>query len=127
MVFSVDFCDHLPHSTRTIREDGTNESLKPRGSQHITMESRKALEYLEDLAEKLGIEIVYERLGEEEFSVRGDLCKVKGAYKIFMDRSKPVEDQIAILSRALSTFDTEGIYLLPYIREILEIARRSSE
>ena len=38
------------------------------------MESRKVLEYLEDLALKLGIEIVYERLGGEEFSVRGGLC-----------------------------------------------------
>lgn len=91
------------------------------------MQSRKVLEHLEDLAEKLGIEIVHERLVEEDFSVRGGLCKVKGTYKILLDRSKLLEDQIAILSRALASFDTEGIYLLPYIREILEEARRSSK
>ena len=49
------------------------------------MESRKVLEYLEDLAERLDVEIVYEKLREEDFSVGGGLCKVKGAYKIFME------------------------------------------
>ncbi|MBW2038071.1 MAG: hypothetical protein JRI46_00500 [Deltaproteobacteria bacterium] len=90
------------------------------------MQSRQVLEYLEDLAERLGVEIVYEKLGEEEFFVRGGLCKVKGTFKIFIDRSKPMEDQIEILARALSSFDTEEVYLFPYIREILEKARRSS-
>ncbi len=91
------------------------------------MESRKVLEYLEELAEKLGVEIVYEKLGEGEFSVGGGLCKVRGTYKIFMDRSETMEDRVEILARALSSFDTEGVYLLPFIRKILEKAHRSSE
>lgn len=90
------------------------------------MHSRQVLEYLEDLSEKLGIEIVDEKLGDPEFSIRGGLCKVKGTFKIYVDRSKSIEDQIIILSRALSSFDTEEMYLLPYIREILDKARRSS-
>lgn len=90
------------------------------------MQSRQVLEYLEDLAEKLGIEIVDEKLGDPEFSIKGGLCKVKGTFKIYVDRSKSSEDQIAILSRALSFFDTEEMYLLPYIREILDKARESS-
>jgi len=91
------------------------------------MESRKILEYLEELALKLDVEIVYEKLGEEEFSARGGLCKIKGAYKIFMDRSEPLEGQIKILAHALSSFDTEGVYVLPFIREILDKAKRFSE
>lgn len=90
------------------------------------MHSRQVLEYLEDLSEKLGIEIVDEKLGDPEFSIRGGLCKVKGTFKIYVDRSKSIEDQIIILSRALSSFNTEEMYLLPYIREILDKARRSS-
>ena len=90
------------------------------------MQARKVLEYLEDLAEKLGVEIVYEKLGDEDFRVRSGLCKVKGTHKIFMDRSERVEDRIEILARALSCFDTEGVYLLPYIRGILEKAQRLS-
>ncbi len=85
------------------------------------------MEYLEELALKLGVEIVYGKLGEEEFSARGGLCKIKGAYKIFMDRSETIEGQIKILARALSSFDTEGVYVLPFIREILDKAKRFSE
>jgi len=85
------------------------------------------LGYLEDLAFRLGIEIVYEKLGEADFSVDGGLCKVKGAYKIFMDPSAPIEVQIEILVRALSSFQIEGLYLLPFIREILEKAQKSSQ
>jgi hypothetical protein len=87
------------------------------------MDSTKLLEYLEDLAFRLGVEIVYEKLGEEEFSARGGLCKVKGVYKIFIDRSETIEGQIKILACALSSFDTEGLYILPFIREILDKAQ----
>jgi hypothetical protein len=87
------------------------------------MQSRQVLEHLEDLAERLGVEIVYQKLGEDDFSVRGGLCKVSGTFKVFIDRSKTVEDQIQILARGLSSFDTEEVYLFPYIREILDKAR----
>ncbi len=91
------------------------------------MESRKILEYLEDLAFRLGVEIIYEKLEGEEFSARGGLCKVKGTYKIFMDRSESIEGQIKILAYALSSFNTEGIYILPFIREILDKAQSTPE
>ncbi len=91
------------------------------------MQNSKVLGYLEDLAFRLAIEIVYEKLGEADFSVDGGLCKVKGAYKIFMDPSAPIEIQIEILVRALSSFQIEGVYLLPFIREILEKAQKSSQ
>ncbi len=87
------------------------------------MQSRQVLEHLEDLAERLGVEIVYQKLGEEDFSVRGGLCKVNGTFKVFIDRSKTAEDQIQILARGLSSFDMEEVYLFPYIREILDKAR----
>ena len=88
------------------------------------MESRKALEYLENLAEKLGVEIIYEKLGQEDIPVKGGLCKVKGTYKIFVDPCESVTAKIAVLARALSSFDTEGIYLIPFVREILEKTQR---
>jgi hypothetical protein len=91
------------------------------------MDSRKILEYLEELALKLGVEIVYEKLEGEDFPVGGGLCKVKGVYKIFMDRSEPLEGQIKILAHALSSFDTEEVYILPFIREILDKAQSTSE
>jgi hypothetical protein len=88
------------------------------------MQSMQVLEYLEDLAERLGVEIVYQKLGEEEFSVKGGLCKINGTFKIFIDRTKSLEDQITIVAQGLSSFDTEEVYLFPYIRDFLEKARR---
>jgi hypothetical protein len=96
------------------------------GVKLITMHPRKVLQHFEDLAEKLGIEIVDEKLGETEFPVKGGLCKVKGTFKIFLDRSESIEARIEILAKALSSFDLENVYLVPYIREVLERARRSS-
>ena len=91
------------------------------------MHNRKVLEYLEDIAFRLGIEVVCEKLGEADFSIEGGLCKVKGVHKIFMDPSAPLELQIEIIARALSSFQTEELYLLPFIREILEKAQKSSQ
>jgi len=90
------------------------------------MQNSKVLGYLEDLAFRLDIEIVYEKLREADSSIEGGLCKVKGVYKIFMDPSAPIEAQMEILARALSSFEIEEVYLLPFIREILEKARKSS-
>ena len=90
------------------------------------MQNSKVLGYLEDLAFRLDIEIVHEKLRAADSSIEGGLCKVKGVYKIFMDPSAPIEAQIEILARALSSFEIEEIYLLPFIREILEKARKSS-
>jgi hypothetical protein len=91
------------------------------------MESYKVLEHLEGLAHKLGIEVVYQRLGTDEYSTGGGLCKVKGTYKVFLDRSEPTERRIQILSRALSSFDSDEVYVLPAVREILEKAQGSPE
>ena len=87
------------------------------------MQHRKILEYLEELAIKLDIEIVCEKLEGEDVPVGGGLCKVKGVYKIFIDQFESMEGKIKILARALSSFDTEKVYLLPFIREILDKAK----
>ena len=93
----------------------------------MNMQPRKVLESLENLAEKLGVEIVYEKLRDEEFSVRGGMCKVQKNYRIFMDRSEPMDSRIKILARSLSSFNTEDIYLLPFIREVLEMSRKEGK
>ena len=89
------------------------------------MQSQQVLEHLEELAARLGVEIVYQRLAEEEFSVRGGLCKINGVFKVFIDRSKPVDEQIKILAQGLSAFNVEEVYLFPSVREVLDRARRS--
>jgi hypothetical protein len=89
----------------------------------MSMEPRKVLEYLEDLALKLDIEVVYANLESRDPFTRGGLCRVKGKYKVFIDRSEKLQGRIKILSQALSAFDKEEIYILPFVREILEKAK----
>jgi hypothetical protein len=91
------------------------------------MESYKVLEHLEGLARKLGVEVVYQGLAMDEYSSGGGLCKVKGAYKVFLDRSEPTERRIQILARALSSFNSDEVYVLPAVREILEKSQSSRE
>jgi hypothetical protein len=91
------------------------------------MEPYKVLEHLEGLARKLGVEVVYQRLGADEYSTGGGLCKVKGTYKVFLDRSEPIERHIQILARALSSFNRDEVYVLPFVREILEKVQWSPE
>ena len=91
------------------------------------MEPYKVLEHLEGFAHKLGVEVVYQRLGTDEYSTVGGLCKVKGTYKVFLDRSEPIERRIQILARALSSFDRDDVYVLPFVREILERVQRPPE
>jgi hypothetical protein len=89
----------------------------------MSMEPRKVLEYLEDLALKFDIEVVYANLETRDPFTRGGLCRVKGKYKVFIDRSEKLQGRIKILSQALSAFDKEEIYILPFVREILEKAK----
>jgi hypothetical protein len=91
------------------------------------MEPYKVLEHLEELGRKLCVEVVYQRLGTDEYSTEGGLCKVKGIYKVFLDPSDPVEKHIHILARALSSFNRDEVYVLPFVREILEKAQGSPE
>jgi len=88
------------------------------------MQPWNVLECLEDLAEKLKVDIVYENMEEGEFPVAGGLCKVKGSYKIFVDNSQSIEKKINIISYALADFNTDGLYILPFIRQLLEKAKK---
>lgn len=87
------------------------------------MEAWRILAGLEDIADKLHIEILYERVSSDEFLSNGGICKFKGQYKIFIDPREPLKKKIAVLARALSSFDTEDIYIPPFIRETLEMAK----
>ncbi len=52
---------------------------------------------------------------------------MKGTYKVFLDRSEPIERRIQILARALSSFNRDEVYVLPFVREILEKVQWSPE
>jgi hypothetical protein len=72
---------------------------------------------LEEAAEKLGVKVSYESLAETVGG--GGLCKVKGTYRIIIDKRGTVGEKLSTLARALAGFDLEGIYLKPEAREMV--------
>jgi len=84
------------------------------------MEPHELVYQLEQLAEKLGIEVRYEELESD-----GGMCEIGGRKVLFVSDAIPDIDKVALMARELSSFDTERFYLLPEVREVLEkYARR---
>jgi len=70
---------------------------------------------LEAIADKLQIEIRHEPL-----ECIGGLCKIKGKTLIFINEFLTVEDKVKIIASELSKFDTNGMFVLPKVREVIE-------
>ena len=88
------------------------------------MKPEQVTEALETAAGQLGIHVRYETMTGETVGA-GGLCRLRGAWTVIIDRRANSSDRAAILVDALATFDTEGIYLPPEIRET--ISHRRSE
>ena len=83
------------------------------------MRSSRLLGELEALAEKLGVEVVYERLPR----CRSGLCRVNSQYLLFVDRALPEDAQVDVFVAALSRFPLDDLQVLPYVRQIFESER----
>ena len=77
-------------------------------------------EHLENLAEQLGISIVYDDLGDSEVGAASGLCKVKGRNLLIMDRSTDLTERIKVLSGCLGRMELDRVYVMPAIRKLLK-------
>src|SRR5438128_11088484 len=79
------------------------------------------LELLEAAAAQLGIKVSYEPLQTSgiQTGLRGGLCRVKGAYRIIIDKRASDEERVATLATAVASFDTSQLEMPPKIRELL--------
>jgi len=75
-------------------------------------------ERMKESAERLGME-VRECPAESE----GGLVILKGRRVVFIPQGTLASRRIAFLARALAEVDTEGVYLLPAVREAVERAK----
>lgn len=75
---------------------------------------------LEDLANKLGIKVRYEKVNLEESSGAGGLCRWKGEYVLIIQAQAPVKEKIEVLTGVLKRFPLGDIYIRPVIREMLD-------
>jgi hypothetical protein len=72
---------------------------------------------LEAVAEKKGIRVAYEPLGGEVGA--GGLCKVKGEYRIIVDKRATPGERVTVLAQALSAFSLDDVFVAPEVRELI--------
>jgi hypothetical protein len=75
---------------------------------------------LEELADKLGLAVRYEKIQAEESSYPGGLCHLQGKPVIIIDDQIPERMKVEVLIEALRRFPTGAIYVKPVVRELLE-------
>ena len=88
------------------------------------MKPEVMLELLEAAAEQLGIRVSYEPL--QSSVVHGGLCRVKGVYRIIVDKRATSEERVTTLATAIATFDVSELELPQKARELLRLHEASS-
>ncbi len=84
---------------------------------------RRHLEALETLAERLGVRVQVEPMTGPVHGA-GGLCKVRGEYRVIVDRRLPPREKVGVLARALARFDLSRHQVPPELQALLEpIAR----
>src|SRR5215510_2755453 len=87
------------------------------------MKSDVMLELLESAADQLGIKVSYEPLQTNgiQTGLRGGLCKVKGAYRIIIDKRATDEERVTTLATAIASFNTTDLELPQKVRDLLRL------
>lgn len=91
------------------------------------MDDGTLLEQLEDLAGKLGIEIRYGKIGIEDSSRMGGLCRVQGKFFLIMHSRLTAKEKIGVIVKTLKGFEIGDVYVKPMIRELLDKSLERNE
>ncbi len=94
-------------------------SWRKEGKMLPDLSDTSLLQHLEGLAAQLGIEVRYENLADEEFSIHSGGCKLLGRSLILINLPLPTLERARILARELSKYELEDFYLLPRVREFI--------
>jgi hypothetical protein len=78
------------------------------------------LEHLEQIANRLGVELRYENLGIGGIRSDGGYCRVSGKDMILINKKDSRRKKILILAKSLKRLNLEGIFIPPAVRKILE-------
>ena len=81
------------------------------------MKPEVLLELLENAADQLGVRVSYEPI--QSLVMHGGLCKVKGQYRIIVDKRATAEERVATVATAIAAFDVSELELPQRVREVL--------
>lgn len=89
------------------------------------MKPEVLLESLESVAEQLKVRVSYEPL--QTSVVHGGLCRVRGEYRIIIDKRATAEERVTTLATALArvaqitALDLRAIDVSPKVRDVLRM------
>lgn len=83
------------------------------------MNYEATLKELEELAGKLGVDVSYDTLMGEQLRA-GGLCKLKGRWRVIIEKRNAPNEKVVTLAQALARFNAEDHYLSPSVRSLLE-------
>ena len=94
------------------------------------MKPEVLLELLEAAAEQLEIRVTYEPL--QTSVVHGGLCRVKGEYRIIVDKRASAEERVSTLATAIARViatrpDSSALDLSPALRDVLRMHEPASQ
>ena len=82
------------------------------------MNVQDQLSELERLAHDLEVDVSYEPMRGLVQGI-GGLCRVRGRYRIIVDRRLKPPERLQIVADALGRFDTEEHFVSPQVRRLL--------
>ena len=93
------------------------------------MKPEVLLELLEAAAEQLEIKVSYEPL--QTAVVHGGLCRVKGEYRIIVDKRASAEERVSTVATAIARVisirpDSSALDLSPALRDVLRMHQPSA-
>jgi len=84
------------------------------------MKESAVLEHLETIADGLAIKICSVSMKKAAYNVKGGLCKVRGEFRVIVDKNLHLSEKIDVFVDALQEFDMENITVDPYVRKLIE-------
>jgi len=88
------------------------------------MDDTAILSQLEELAQRLGIRVRYETLKGDGLSHSGGICRIHGQDVVIINKKATGMEKIHIIAEALKRHDLSRIYMLPSLRELLDVKNR---
>jgi hypothetical protein len=84
------------------------------------VDDRTILDYLEELAFTLNVQVRYEALDQEDSSSAGGLCRLMGEDVLIVNSRAGIKEKLAVFAQAMKQFDLDVVYLKPALREFLD-------
>jgi len=75
--------------------------------------NEEMLELLETVAARLGVKVSYEAM---QAGSSGGLCRVKGEYRLIVDKKAPLSERVATMAHSLAPLDWTGLDLPPRVQ-----------